>query len=361
MIWLFFSYLISIIAISNVMVFVHTMGLENEAQQNPIAAYWVSYKQLIEATLFGIGFGSLFLLVDFLAGHWNLQRFSFGKIILIKTTLYLLSYAILALVLYFILSSISFFPEGIFQDLPKTPYFPLSLLSFGVFLILMVILSNFILQINRKFGPGTMLPLLLGKYHRPRVENRVFLFIDLQSSTQIAEALGHLRYSSLVKDCFLDLNKVVPFYEAEIYQYVGDEVVLTWPMEKALRKMNVIRFFFAFQARLKKKRPYYLRKYGLLPHFKAGANGGEVTATEIGDIKREIAYHGDVLNTAARIRSACNDYQKTFLVSEILARHIVESSGFKADFVEDIQLRGKSHFVKCYGVERVLPPSEIPA
>ncbi|NJL13834.1 MAG: adenylate/guanylate cyclase domain-containing protein [Microscillaceae bacterium] len=222
---------------------------------------------------------------------------------------------------------------------------------------MMVIFSNFILQINRKFGPGTMLPLLLGKYHRPRVENRVFLFIDLQSSTQIAETLGHLRYSSLVKDCFLDLNKVVPIYEAEIYQYVGDEVVLTWPMEKALRKINFICSFFAFQARLNKKRPYYLKKYGLLPHFKAGANGGEVTATEIGDIKREIAYHGDVLNTAARIRSACNDYQKAFLVSETLARHLSAFSGFRASFVDDVWLRGKSHFVKCYAVEMVFPSS----
>ncbi|NJL13833.1 MAG: hypothetical protein HC913_13085 [Microscillaceae bacterium] len=133
MIWLFFSYLISIITISNVMVFVHTMGLENEAKQNPIAAYWVSYKQLIEATLFGIGFGSLFLFVDFLAVRWNLQRFSFGKIILIKSTLYLISYTFLGLALYFILSSIGFFPEGIFQDLPKTPYFPLTLLSLVFF------------------------------------------------------------------------------------------------------------------------------------------------------------------------------------------------------------------------------------
>jgi adenylate cyclase len=35
----------------------------------------------------------------------------------------------------------------------------------------------------------------------------------------------------------------------------------------------------------------------------------------VGDIKRDIAYHGDTLNTAARIQSVCNQYNKRFLTS----------------------------------------------
>lgn len=46
--------------------------------------------------------------------------------------------------------------------------------------------------------------------------------------------------------------------------------------------------------------------------FKAGLHGDKVTAVEAGDIKRDIAYYSDTLNTAARIEIVCNKYNKDF-------------------------------------------------
>ena len=80
-----------------------------------------------------------------------------------------------------------------------------------------------------------------------------------------------------------------------------------------------VRFYFACQQQLQRKATYYQSTYGVLPHFKAGIQSGKVTAVEIGDVKRDIAYHGDTLNTAARIQSLCNQYQKPVLVSVWLA------------------------------------------
>ncbi len=54
---------------------------------------------------------------------------------------------------------------------------------------------------------------------------------------------------------------------------------------------------------------------------------GKVTAVEIGDIKRDIAYHVDTLNTAARIQSVCNEYNKDFLVSETAQKFYSRSPG----------------------------------
>ena len=34
--------------------------------------------------------------------------------------------------------------------------------------------------------------MLVGKYHQPRVEDRIFLFIDLKDATECAEQLGHI-------------------------------------------------------------------------------------------------------------------------------------------------------------------------
>ena len=44
--------------------------------------------------------------------------------------------------------------------------------------------------------------LFLGKYHRPRKEERIVMFLDLTSSTAIAEKLDLYKYSSFLKDFF---------------------------------------------------------------------------------------------------------------------------------------------------------------
>jgi len=51
---------------------------------------------------------------------------------------------------------------------------------------------------------------------------------------------------------------------------------------------------------------YYLSKYGRVPVFKAGIHGGKVMALEVGSVKKELAYLGDIVNTTARIQGECN-------------------------------------------------------
>lgn len=97
----------------------------------------------------------------------------------------------------------------------------------------MSLIINFINQVNKKYGPGVLLPLPLGRYRTPREETRIFMFMDLKSSTATAEKLGHLRYSSFIRDCFSDINEVLFPFRAQVYQYVGDEIVVTWPTSYA--------------------------------------------------------------------------------------------------------------------------------
>jgi adenylate cyclase len=85
-----------------------------------------------------------------------------------------------------------------------SPYVVMISIYFGV----VVLLGLFFVQVAEKFGQGVLLSFLLGKYHRPKEEDRIFMFIDLTSSTTYAESLGHLRYSELIQDCFFDLTDV---------------------------------------------------------------------------------------------------------------------------------------------------------
>ena len=161
----------------------------------------------------------------------------------------------------------------------------------------MAMVISFINQMNKKFGPGVLLPMLFGKYRNPQEEQRIFMFMDLKSSTSHAEKLGHIKYSALIRDSFIDINKVLVKHRAEVYQYVGDEIVVSWPQTNDLDGSTCVEFYFACQEQFNQRSEYYLEKYGIIPKFKAGLHQGIVTTVEVGDVKRDLAYHGDTIGT----------------------------------------------------------------
>lgn len=224
----------------------------------------------------------------------------------------------------------------------------LNLLTFYCFCVGFLI--DFFKQIDKKFGPGNLWRMLKGEFYHPKEDERIFMFLDLKSSTALAEKLGHFKYSRLLQDCFQDLS-IVEKYNAEIYQYVGDEVVLTWSKEDGLANANCLRAFFDFRDSLAAREDYYLHEYGVLPEFKAGLNMGKIIVAEVGDIKREIAYHGDAINTAARIQDQCNELDQNILISESLQERLSLDEAFSSHHVGDILLKGKSKKVNIFSVQ----------
>lgn len=203
-------------------------------------------------------------------------------------------------------------------------------------------------HISLMLGEGNLSKLLLGKFYSPREEHRVFMFLDLQSSTTLAERLGHITYSKLIQDCFNDLGVVIE-NKAEIYQYAGDEAILTWPLQEGLESQNCIKAFYSFKSLLQKKGPRYERKYGCQPFFKAGLHAGIVTVTEVGKYKKEIAYHGDVINTAARIQGKCNAFERELLISQELKTQL-NSNNYSYAHMGSIPLKGKQQTVAICSV-----------
>src|SRR5271165_148394 len=48
--------------------------------------------------------------------------------------------------------------------------------------------------INDLLGPGVLFAFVAGRYYHPRLEERALMFIDMRSSTAIAESLGFLAF-----------------------------------------------------------------------------------------------------------------------------------------------------------------------
>jgi len=238
-------------------------------------------------------------------------------------------------------------------DASRLDYASYLMLAVFIYTFLLNFLLSFFMQMRSNFGPGILLPLYLGKYRKPQIDHRVFMFMDLRSSTSYAEALGHLNYSELIQDCFREVNRLVPKYNAQIFQYVGDEVVLTWQENKLLDYKNCLKFYFHFRKALRDKYDYFVEKYGFVPEFKTGVHNGVITVIEVGDIKREIAYHGDTINTAARIQSVCNKYNHSFLISEHMKNKLSDCKEYRINFLEMVKLKGKNEPMAIYAVEDI--------
>ena len=188
---------------------------------------------------------------------------------------------------------------------------------------------------NKKFGPGILLKYVTGKYFNPKEENRILMFFDLKSFTTIAENLSHLLYSKFVQDYFAELTDPILDRKGQIYQYVGDEAVITWEKEDGLQDSNCLTFYYDFIDRLERKRDHFMKLYSVFPEFKAGLHGGKVIVTWIGELKKEIVYIGDVLNTTARIQEDCKRLHKDFLISENLLNKTAMLGNIQSFFIEE--------------------------
>ena len=325
-------------------------GMLDHMEDGALKTYATGPGIHVEMLVSAVGLGVLLAVVNHLAEVPAFRRKSVGHIILLKGVFYLASLSLLILVIHGVFLLFFFTWEEI-QGLWGAMS-PRLLTSLGVFLILSSLGLAFLMEVRRKVGPGNLGALLIGRYHRPREEDRLFLFLDLKGSTAIAERLGHSRYSQFIRQCYHDLTEFVLLFQAQIYQFVGDEVVLTWPQNRGKAGRKSLDTFFAFQERLAEKQDWYQDEFGVAPEFRGGVEEGFVTATEVGDIKREIAFHGDALNTAARLLELCREYDTAVLVSGRIRESIATEPGLFTQLQGEINLRGKTEPVTVYGVER---------
>jgi adenylate cyclase len=227
--------------------------------------------------------------------------------------------------------------KAAFMDFLEDPSHIKALLAWSF----VVFITQLLLQVNSKFGQPDFWNIIRGKYNRPKEERRMFMFVDINSSTTIAERLGDEQYHALLKDFFADITGPILENKGSIYQYVGDEVVIAWNYEDGKENLHCIRCFFDMKLEIRRKSHRYLLKYGLVPTFKAGIHCGRVVAGEVGIIKRDITYSGDVLNTTSRILNKCNEYEVEIIASAELLTELQLANSFICKPLGAIKLRGR--------------------
>lgn len=173
-------------------------------------------------------------------------------------------------------------------------------------------------------GIDTLFHLMIGTYHRPVVEQKVLVFVDINNSTGLAETLGGLKIKSLVGKFLFDISKPITDYGGDIYVYKGDGLIALWDWQEAVRGDRILRAIDAVFAAVDRERGRYLAQFGVAPTFRIGVHGGDVVVSEQGDTKRSIGIYGSTINIASRIEEAAKAHGVACAISGSLARELAD-------------------------------------
>ena len=308
---------------------------------------------LFVPTLGGLLIGTLLAVTEFTLFEYVYARLRYYQALMVRiaTTPLLI---VIGILLVDTVNRVFYMGQSPSEVLPQAWLFlqqPITVSLFAYILVLSLLL-NFFRQLGNHFGHGLIVNFVTGRYAHLKEEHRTFMFLDLNQSTTIAEQIGHVKYSRLLNRCFNNLSDILRRYEADVYQYVGDEVVLTWLTPATQQRIDVLGLYFAFQDKLQREAPTYRAKFGLVPRFKASVHSGLVSITQVGQARKELAYHGDVLNTAARILNIGSKLRKDLLVTAPLASVIRRDASYAVSFVDTLLLRGKHETTEVFEVVR---------
>jgi adenylate cyclase len=278
--------------------------------------------------------------------HYPLWLSVLVKMSLMFGLFIIISFVMLAM--YFVFSEHKTLNEFIDQFY-KNVFLTRAFLIFLLDLAIMTLLTILIIEVTDKYGPGGFWSMMRGKYNNPRIENRIFVFLDINNATTIAEKLGHTKYFRLLRDFFAEITIPILANGGEIYQYVGDEVVLSWK-NTPLNKQRCFRFLRQSYFLIKRREQKFMKLYGVCPDFKAGIHSGEVTAGVIGIIKKDLVYSGDTLNTTARIRGKCHDLDEAFVVSGDFLDNFSTPFSYRVNEIGEIEFKGRLEKEKLFSV-----------
>ena len=319
------------------------------ATGNPYVYNW--FVPAVAAGIFGTLIG---LLEAAYISKWFKKNSFYVKIVL-KSSIYLLLMVLLAMLVSSVAAGYELKARPFSGEVwayTKNFFTCFAFRTIVVYITMGIVTSLFYVEVSNIIGQNVLINLFTGKYHTPFEEKRIFMFLDMKSSTTIAEQLGHVKYFKLLQSYYADISDAIIDHGGSIYQYVGDEVVIMWKLktEKDIRPLHC---FWAMEKALIEKKNKYLKRYGLAPTFKAGIHVGVVTTGEIGKIKKDIVFTGDVLNTAARIQGLCNTYGVNLLFSEQFAQIIETHEDLAIKALGETELRGKGEKVRLFTIKNV--------
>jgi adenylate cyclase len=213
------------------------------------------------------------------------------------------------------------------------------------------VVMNLVFGIANLIGPRALLNFITGRYHAPVEENRFVLFVDIAGSTGLAEQLGGIGIHRFLDRTFRLLTVAVVDYRGEVLNYVGDEVIVTWPEGSGAIDCRPLRCFAAMRDELSRASNELEREFGAAPRIRGSLHFGPVIVGEIGDIKRAIVFNGDVMNTAARLEELSRNVEGGFLASRAAMARFNSAPPFAVRDLGQLPIRGRADGIDVVGLD----------
>jgi class 3 adenylate cyclase len=207
-------------------------------------------------------------------------------------------------------------------------------------------------ELIRLVGSRVLFNVALGRYRSPVREARALMFLDLANSTSLAESMGELRVQGLLTRFFFDIDGAIVAHGGEVHAYVGDEVIVTWPLDERISGGRCIDCFFAIADSIAERAESYREEFGMVPSFRAGLHAGHVVISECGSSRRQLAYFGDTVNVTARLQEHCKEVGRNLLVSADLLRLMKLKPSFAVETLGEVSLRGRAAAIELFAIER---------
>jgi adenylate cyclase len=312
-----------------------TAGLVFSLSQGHSPVVGVSYGLAMSGALGAI---ELFILSGSLSDWFS--RFSFTTTLAIRSAIYA---AVIALLQWMQPGEVV---AGVPSDANTAAFWQGFLYSAAV-----SVLFNLGFAITNLIGARSFLNFLTGRYHTPVEENRFVLFVDIAGSTGLAEQLGGVAIHRLLDRTFRLLTRSVVDYRGEVLNYVGDEVIVTWPERDGAIDCRPLRCFMAMRKDIATASGQLAREFGAAPRIRGSLHFGPVIVGEIGDVKRAIVFNGDVMNTAARLEELSRKVDGGFLASRAAMERFGSAPPVAVRDLGRLEIRGRADGIDVVGID----------
>jgi adenylate cyclase len=220
-----------------------------------------------------------------------------------------------------------------------------------IYSAVLAVLGNLVFVIANLIGPRALLNFITGRYHTPVEENRFVLFVDIAGSTGLAEQLGGIGIHRFLDRTFRLLTVAVVDFRGEVLNYVGDEVIVTWPERSGAVDCRPLRCFLAMREELSRASSQFEREFGASPRIRGSLHFGSVIVGEIGDIKRAIVFNGDVMNTGARLEELSRGVEGGFIASRAAMARFNSAPPFAVRDLGQLPIRGRADGIDVVGFD----------
>jgi class 3 adenylate cyclase len=214
------------------------------------------------------------------------------------------------------------------------------------------LLMGIVIETGRLIGSELLASVLLGTYRRPTRERLIVMYLDLAHSTRLAESMGEERVHDLITRFFFDIDEPISDFGGRVHAYVGDEVIVSWPVsDDPAQNARCVACFFAIERKIASLASDYEAEFGAAPGFRAGLHAGTVIVSECGDAKRQLAFFGDTMNVGARLCEYCKTINRRLVVSGDALRLMTIRPGLVIGDGERVAVRGRQERVEVHVIE----------